>query len=373
MANGFIWPYVVIWASSQAKQESLWFLRTIRDLVSTGNFVSFKTKKKNEILNFQNSVVEWKKSERKGKYGKSIQQPARKLNDDCNSISTIKVTEFQQEPKHVPNMMSENELENLSIIINPNNTISPKNLEIIPQTKSFLAPKVEPIKDIISADQDQSQLMTLSSLINGHEEVSKRHRCYSRQKIDSLNIYFDKAKYQGIDCKNGKERENQSIRTINTWTENDMVNPQRKSNHSNSTKFSTTASLDRVNKSNLFQKSTIEKKTDVPNKNQSLPKNKNHMKNNVFCNLNVPASEDIDSENNAYLQTSTSTKSFRNIKTISKRKSTRKDKTLLDLKSIMKDCDNPIKNNVNAIMDPIRRCNNIASIHLGDLSGNQKN
>ena len=88
-ANGLVWPYVVIWASSQAKKESLSFLRTIRDVVSTGNFVSFETKKKNEVQKFQHSVVEWKKSERNTKYERGIKGSVRKSKDDSISISII--------------------------------------------------------------------------------------------------------------------------------------------------------------------------------------------------------------------------------------------------------------------------------------------
>ena len=62
VANGIFWPYAVIWASSQARTESLSFLCNVWKSISTGTCVSF-----NQRASSQNilAINEWNKSQRK--------------------------------------------------------------------------------------------------------------------------------------------------------------------------------------------------------------------------------------------------------------------------------------------------------------------
>ena len=54
--------------------------------------------------------------------------------------------------------------------------------------------------------------------------------------------------------------------------------------------------------------------------------------------------------------------------TVCKSKNVTAPQTVDSLKSVLDSFDCPIKYNINRIKDPIRKCNNISSIHLGDYA-----
>ena len=370
-ANGLIWPYVVIWASSQAKKESLSFLRTIRDIVSTGNFVSFETKKKNEQRNFQNSVVEWKRSERNTKHEKSIQGAMKKSKDDSVFICMIQEEGYKQESEKVQRMRikeENNRYNHASLVKDQVGTTTHTIIDMPLQTVSSMTTEAEPMEDEVSPNQDESQLMTLSLLISNHEGAPKRQRSYSRSGLDSSNLHSNEPKDKGINCSiDGKVVKNlKSSPMNNTWTENDMVYPQRKHIQLYSNKSFETNNLGSSRGSYNIQNTTKDITAGITKEKFVLPVESNHLKVNSFCSLNVPTSSEFMQENSDCLKSASRIKfSKRNISD-SKRRNSKKNKTVKALTTIISDNDNPTKNNVNFIMDPIRKCNNMESIHLGD-------
>ena len=372
-----IWPYVVIWASSQAKKESLSFLKTIRDVVSTGNFVSFETKKKNEAQNFQHSVVEWKKSERNANHERGIQVSLRKSKDDSVSISMKPEEGYKQEFEKVHERRRKEENVNTykhaSPIKDKVGTNPHKKLDMPLQISSFLATKVEPKEDKVLPNPDKSQLLTLSLLISNHEVIPKRQKSYSRSGLDSLNVHFNKQKDRGINCSIRKQKVKnlKSFPLNNTWTENDMINPQRKLTKLDSNKSSKTNHLGNLRASNISKDTIKDMRAGFTKENFLLPVKSSHLKSNNFCSLNVPMSTDFMRENSDCLKSSNRIDFSKANISISRRQNSLRNETVDVLKTIISDHDNPTKNNMNTIMDPIRRCNNMTSIHLGDYDDSQ--
>ena len=371
-----IWPYVVIWASSQAKKESLSFLRTIRDVVSTGNFVSFETKKKNEVQNFQLSVVEWKKSERNTNNERGIQGSVRKSKDDSISISMKLEEGYKQEFEKVHEMRrndENNEYKYTSPVKDQVGSTPHKNEDMPLQISSSMSIKVDPKEDEILPNQDNSQLLSLSLLISNHEGIPKRQKSYSRPGLHSLNVPFNKPKDRGINCRIGKQKVKnlKSFPLNNTWTVNDMMNPQRKLIKLDSNKSLKTNHLGNLTASNISKDSTKDITAGLTKENFVLPVKSSHLKTSNFCSLNVPMSTDFVRENSDCLKSSNRIDFSKGNISISRRQNSLKNETVDVLKTIISDHDNPTKNNMNTIMDPIRRCNNMTSIHLGDYDDSQ--
>ena len=376
-ANGLVWPYVVIWASSQAKKESLSFLRTIRDVVSTGNFVSFETKKKYEVQKFQHSVVKWKKSERNNKYDRGIKGSVMKSTDDSISISIIQEDGYKQEFEQVQKMGrkvdNDNKYKLASPVKDQVSTTPQTNLDMPLQISSSIATNVELKADDISPNQDKAQLMTLSLLISNSEGIPKRQKLYSRSGLDSLNVHFNKPKDRDINCSIGKQKVKNlmSFSLNNTWTENDMINPQRKLIILDSNKSLKTNDLGNLRASNIFIDTTEDIRASLSKENFVLPVKSSRSKTNNFCSLNVPMSTDFMRESSDCLKSSNRINFSKGNTSISRSRISLKNKTVDVLKTIICDHDNPNKNNMNTIIDPIRRCNNMTSIHLGDYDDSQ--
>ena len=344
--------------------------------MSTGNFVSFETKKRNEIQNFQHSVVEWKKSERNTKYEKGPQGSVRKSKDDSISISIIQEEGYTQESENVHEMRRKeenNEYKHASPVEDQVDITPRTNVDRPLQTTSTMTTKVEPKEDEMLPSQDNSQLMSLSLLISNHEGMTKRHRTYSRSGLDSLSVHCNKVKSRGINRSTGmKEVKNIKPYPLNnTWTENDMINPKRKLIISDSNESLNTKDLGNLRTSTILRNTAKDIRAGVTNENLEVPVKGSHLEINTFCSLNVPMSTEFTPENSDCPKSPKRIKFCKGKISTSRRQNNQKDKTVDVLKTLISDHDNPTKNNVNTIMDPIRRCNNMTSIHLGDYDDSQ--
>ena len=61
VANGIFWPYAVIWASSQARKESVSFLCKLWKCISTCSCESFNQRASSQNIQ---AINEWNKSQR---------------------------------------------------------------------------------------------------------------------------------------------------------------------------------------------------------------------------------------------------------------------------------------------------------------------
>ena len=190
-ANGLIWPYVVIWASSQAKKESLSFLRMVRNVVWKGEFESFKDKKNKDLLQFQHSVVEWKKTERKRKSEneKDEQDASEKENDDSISNCIIQVNEMKPGHKKLSTKGIERKI-NISDDLQSN--ANQRNVRSKTENNNGLSTSSHLIVNDVSKNGqilrniNKDQLLDLSILIRQHASIDKRCQFFPLKRIESL-------------------------------------------------------------------------------------------------------------------------------------------------------------------------------------------
>ena len=82
--NGIFWPYAVIWASSQARKETISFLRKIRLSIITCNF---KHDSQSGLPQRVQAIKDWKDNERRSKaYGKGKNE---NTSDDDEKITAL--------------------------------------------------------------------------------------------------------------------------------------------------------------------------------------------------------------------------------------------------------------------------------------------
>ena len=376
-ANGLIWPYIVIWASSQAKKESLSFLRTIRDIFSTGRFVSFKTRKINDLLKFQHSVLDWKRTERNGRSEQNNAESAQRSKADSISVSIIQLKEHNQDDENGKAIMGneENDSPNPSSSFdrktNVRNNINSMNYL---STRSFAFSEIDTDQASTLTKNNVEQLISLNSLINDHESILElpllrrdRDLFSSETRSDTAKAHISPQTKSGFNDTNKKVGIENRISNLanNAWTENDMVNPQRNTTKTYSMDDSKTVLS--KNSASLDTKCKIKNDSKVVNLRSSVMPSTQLM-NYEFCCLNVPTSIDITSKNPTHPLSHQQFKRRKNYSSNSQ--GTRKDDTVMSLKSIINAHDHPTRNNVNSIMDPIRKCDNISSIHLGDYGDN---
>ena len=390
IGDAILWPYIVIWASSQAKHECLSILKRIyRTAFQCKHYSPTEAKATGNI----EAIVEWKRHERASKSVLKKQSvgdriPTSNRNPPPTRRSgNAKVEALQNNTKRNYSVFNVQHSAN-KLNLHPSNNSGTQSLRASPILRDFS--RCEYIKcsneneakinsDQSSTIQNKNTDLDLRSLLDGYSStLNTSQSTYHGSRKDlpvsvktKCNISKDKNTEMRIisDMRENKNRQSKpNSQYWNIWDGVDRRCPAMKiaDKQMNLTPminnpFNRITSVLPVTKLDRSSASYNENRClEVPGFIRSM---KLDVKN--LPNVTIPGETDYEELNNELLLTAGKLFSYQNGEGGNSNK-IGKSEVCLKLEDLLGKFDCPIRNSINAIMDPIRKCNNVRSLHEGD-------
>ena len=391
IGDAILWPYIVIWASSQAKHECLSILKRIyRTVVQCHQFARTEAKATGNI----EAIMEWKKHERASKsvlkkqsVGDRIPTSNRNLSR-TRRLGNAKVDTLQNEVKR-----------NYSAFDVQQQSVNKLNLRLTNNTGTQSLRSSSILKDfsrckyINCSNENEAK-------INGDQSSTRQNKNTDldlRSLLDSYSTTLDTSQstYRGrrkdlpvsvkTKCNISKDK-NTEMRIISDMREN-----KNRQSKPNSQYWNIWDGVDRrcpamkiadkqmnltpmIN--NPFNRITsvlpvtkLDRSSVLYNENRcsEVPGFIRSMKLDVknLPNVTIPGEPDYEELNNELLLTAGKLFSYQNGEGGNSNE-IGKSEVCLKLEDLLGKFDCPIRNSINAIMDPIRKCDNVRSLHEGD-------
>ena len=391
IGDAILWPYLVIWASSQARHECLSILKRIyRTALPCQHYSPTEAKATGNI----EAIIEWKKHERASKsvlkkqsVGDKIptsnQNPTRgpvnakveTLHD--NNERNYSVFNVQQSANTL-NLHLSNNSETQSLRASPVVRDSSK----CRYTKCLNENEAKTNGDQSSTLQNKNTDLDLGSLLDSYSSTSNTSESRYRGNGKGLPLSVQtKCNQHNISKKRDSEIqpisdicENKNIRSKpnspywNVWVGVDKKRPTikiadgqtniRKMTNNPLSRISSVLPVTEQGKSSDFYKEN--KHSKVPGFIRSIELNVKNMP-----TFTIPGEPEYEEFNNELLLTAGKLLLYENGKDGKSNKSG-KSEVCLGLEDLLGKFDCPIRNSINAIRDPIRKCDNVRSLHEGD-------
>ena len=390
IGDAILWPYIVIWASSQAKHECLSILKRIYcTVVQCHHYALTETKATGNI----EAIIEWKKHERASK---SVLKK--------KSVGDIIPTSNRNPPptRRSGNAKVEalqNNTETIDRVSNVQQSANKLNLHLNNKSGTQSS-KASPILSDISRCEYKKCPNKNEAKIKGNQSPSVQNEntdldlrslldSYSTTLNTSQSAYHGSRKDLPVSVKtkcNISKVKNSEMRTISGMREN-----KNRQSKPNSQYWNIWVGVDRrcpvmkitdrqinlrpmtnnplnwitnvLPVTELGKPSDLYKETRFSEEPGFIRSSKLDVKN--LPNITVPGEPDYEEFNNELLLTAGKLFSYQNGENGNSKESDQSE-VCLELKDLLGKFDCPIRNSINAIMDPIRKCDNVRSLHEGD-------
>ena len=390
IGDAILWPYIVIWASSQAKHECLSILKRIyRTALQCHHYVPIETKATGNI----EAIMEWKKHERASKsvvkkqlVGDKI-PTSNRIPPPTRRSGNVKVETLQNDTKRNHSAFDVQQSAN-KLNLHLSNNSGTQSSKASPILRNF--PRCEYIKcsneneakinsDQSSAIQNKNADLDLRSLLDRYSTtLNTSQSTYHGSRKDlplsvktKCNISKDKdLEMRTIsDMRENKNRQSKpNSQYWNIWVGVDRRCPAMElADKQINLRTMTNNHLNRKNSvlpvTELYKSSDLYKENEHSEVPGSIRSIKLDVKN--MPNITIPGEPDYEEFNNELLLTAGKLFSHQTGESGKPNKSGNSE-VCLGLEDLLGKFDCPIRNSINAILDPIRKCNNVRSLHEGD-------
>ena len=391
IGDAILWPYIVIWASSQAKHECLSiFKRIYRTVVQCQHYAPTEGKATGNI----EAVIEWKKHERASKSLVKKQSVGDKIPTSTRNPTrrpgSAKVETLHNNNKRNYSVFNVEQSAN-TLNLHLSNNSGTQSLRASPVVRDSSRCKYTKCLNENEAKIDGNQSsalpnkntdLDLGSLLDSYSSTLNTSESRYRGNNKGLPVpvqtkcnqhYISKkrdSEMQTISdiCENKNIRSKPNSPYWNVWVGVDKKCPTMKiADGQTNIRKMTNNPLNRITSvlpvtehgksSDLYKEN---KHSEVPGFIRSIELNVKNMP-----NFTIPGEPDYEEFNNELLLTAGKLLLHQNGKRGKSNKSG-KSEVCLGLEDLLGKFDCPIRNSINAIMDPIRKCNNVRSLHEGD-------
>ena len=391
IGDAILWPYIVIWASSQAKHECQSILKRIyRTTLQCHHYAPTEAKATGNI----EAIIEWKKNERASKsvlkkqsVGDNIPTSNRNPTRRSGNAKVETLQNNTNRNNRVSNVQQSANTLNLHLSINSGTqSLRASPIFTNPSRCKYIKCSNENDAKINGNQshtiQNENTDLDLSSLLDSYSTTlntsqsmyhktrkdlpgSEKTKC-NQQYISKKSDLEMQETYDVWENKNRRSRPNSQY--WNVWVGVDRRCPEMKiaDKQMNLTPMINNP-LHRI--TSVLPVTKLDKSSDLYKENScsEVPRLIRSIKLDVknLPNITIPGEPDYEELNNELLLSAGKLFSNQNDEDGNSNKNG-KSEVCLELEDLLGKFDCPIRNSINSIMDPIRKCDNVRSLHEGD-------